>query len=573
MMAPTKRSLPNSSDPPFERTPVQPGWDAAWNQDMENTIRDLKRANHRYHSLIHTSPQLIAILLGEDMIISVANEAIMETWGKGRDIIGKSLFAIMPEIIEQGFADLLRQVYQTGKPFHANEMPVYLIRYGRKELMHYTFIYQAQRDTNGEIEGVAIIATEVTPQVELNKKMKESEANFRQLAELMSEKFASTDRSGNLVYCNKNWMDYTGLSARELIGSGWSKIVHPDDLEELSRTWLHSVRTGATFDGEFRLMAGDGRYQWHLCRASAVKDVSGVITKWIIITTEIQSQKDRREQLERAVEERTRELQQATDLLLQKNESLRKMNIELESFAYISSHDLQEPLRKIQTFISRILHSEAHALTEKGRHSLDRINDSARYMQTLIQDLLSYSRLSNTENQFVKVNLDTLLDEVRAGLKEKIAECKASIESDRLPEAVVIPFQIRQLLQNMLINSLKFRVSGRTPRVRITCDHVSGDAVKIKGLKPRVRYLHISIADNGIGFDPGYSEKIFEVFQRLHQRDEYSGTGIGLAIVKKIVDNHQGVITATGVPNDGAIFDVYLPENIVHTFARQTSAG
>lgn len=541
--------------------------------NLEKTIQDLRQTNHRYHSLIHSSPQLIAILLGEDMIISVANEAIMETWGKGRDIYGKSLFEIMPEIVEQGFGMYLQQVYRTGIPFHANEMPVYLIRHGKKELMHYTFIYQAQRDAKGNIEGVAIIATEVTPQVELNRKIKESEANFRQLAEFMSEKFASTDSEGKPVYLNKNWSNYTGLTAQELVEEGFWRFIHPDDFDMASQGWLHSRKTGAPFYTEFRLRSKDDTYQWHLCHATPARDSDGKITKWIILTTEIQSQKDQHEQLEKAVRERTRELEKAKDLLQEKNVALRKMNQELESFAYISSHDLREPLRKIQTFASRILEGEYDALSEKGRHAFDRINESARHMQTLIEDLLSYSRVSIAGNQFIKSNLNTLFEEVRSSLREAIAERGATVEESGLSEAWVIPFQFRQMMQNLITNSLKFCVPDRAPQIRITCLSGEGREFGIRDLDPKERYLHISVSDNGIGFEPQYTGKIFEVFQRLHQKAAYSGTGIGLAIVKKIVENHHGFITAKGIPNQGATFDIYLPEEISRTFSTQTVPG
>ena len=560
-----KKSLPEPVDSSPEGKPHSGGV-----ADLQASIQSLRETNHRYHSLIHSSSQLIAILLGEDMIISVANEAIMETWGKGENIHGKSLFEIMPEIIDQGFGELLREVYRTGIPFHANEMPVYLLRHGRKEQMHYTFIYQAQRDSMGKIEGVAIIATEVTPQVELNRKIKESEANFRQLAEFMSEKFASTDGEGALVYCNKNWENYTGLTTQELIKGGLSRFIHTHDFGSAMQGWHNSRKSGVPFDAEFRLRNKEGVYKWHLCRGTPAKDSDGNITKWIILMTEIQSQKDQHEQLEKAVQERTRKLRKATELLQEKNEALAKMNQELESFAYISSHDLREPLRKIQTFTSRILESEHQALSVKGKHAFDRINESARHMQALIEDLLSYSRISVTGNQFVRSDLGILFEEVRESLKENIAEHKATILTEGLPVAFVIPFQFRQMMQNMITNSLKFSVQGKSPQIRIVCEQGDGSQFQFEPLNPRERYFHISVADNGIGFEPQYSRKIFEVFQRLHQKVEYSGTGIGLAIVKKIVDNHNGFITAKGAPNRGATFDIYLPVEISRTSSRQT---
>lgn len=273
------------------------------------------------------------------------------------------------------------------------------------------------------------------------------------------------------------------------------------------------------------------------------------------------------------MQDRTRELQRATGLLQEKNEVFKKMNEELEAFAYISSHDLQEPLRKIRTFLSRMAESEKKMLTQKGLHAIDRIDESARHVQALIQDLLTYSRMRNTRNLFAKANLNALFEEVTTGLKEMIAECKATITAEGLREAVVIPFQFRQLLQNLIMNSLKFSVPDRPPCIRIECKYGYGSEFQVGLSRLRERYLHICVADNGIGFDSKYNDKIFEVFQRLHKKDGYSGTGIGLAIVKKIVDNHQGIIVATGRVNSGATFDIYLPVGISDTFSTHNVAG
>src|SRR5690606_4764574 len=345
---------------------------------------------------------------------------------------------------------------------------------------------------------------------------------------------------------------------------------HTHDFGSAMQGWHNSRKSGVPFDAEFRLRNKEGVYKWHLCRGTPAKDSDGNITKWIILMTEIQSQKDQHEQLEKAVQERTRKLRKATELLQEKNEALAKMNQELESFAYISSHDLREPLRKIQTFTSRILESEHQALSVKGKHAFDRINESARHMQALIEDLLSYSRISVTGSQFVRSDLGILFEEVRESLKENIAEHKATILTEGLPVAFVIPFQFRQMMQNMITNSLKFSVQGKSPQIWIVCEQGDGSQFQFEPLNPRERYFHISVADNGIGFEPQYSRKIFEVFQRLHQKVEYSGTGIGLAIVKKIVDNHNGFITAEGAPNRGATFDIYLPVEISRISSRQT---
>ncbi len=263
--------------------------------------------------------------------------------------------------------------------------------------------------------------------------------------------------------------------------------------------------------------------------------------------------------LEKAVGERTKELAQVNEILAGKNTELERINKELESFAYISSHDLQEPLRKIQTFAGWILENETPNLTEKGKEYFRRMLESTKRMQTLIEDLLAYSRMGTTKNKFEKTDLNGIIEAVKTELKEALLEKRATIETTKSSEINVIPFQFRQLLHNLISNALKFSKTGIPPQIKIKSRRVEGRKLKNELLSPEKVYCQISISDNGIGFEPEFKNRIFEIFQQLHGKDEYEGTGIGLAIVKKIVENHLGVITATSVLNKGARFDIYLP--------------
>ena len=248
-----------------------------------------------------------------------------------------------------------------------------------------------------------------------------------------------------------------------------------------------------------------------------------------------------------------------TEELEDKNEELEKMNKELQSFAYISSHDLQEPLRKIQTFSTQIVEKEFQNLSPEGRDKFQRMQNAAKRMQTLIDDLLTYSRTNTQERKFEKTDLNTIIEEVKEDLKEEFQHKHATIEVDEMCEANIIPFQFRQLLFNLLSNSLKFSNSKEAPHIKIESE--IGDGAKFNNPKliKEVKYCHLSVSDNGLGFEQKYSEKIFEVFQRLHGKNQYNGTGIGLSIVKRIVENHNGVITAKGELNKGATFDIYIP--------------
>jgi len=265
--------------------------------------------------------------------------------------------------------------------------------------------------------------------------------------------------------------------------------------------------------------------------------------------------------LEVSVVERTTELNLANELLQQKNRELEIANTELASFSYVSSHDLQEPLRKIKTFATLLLEKEKNNLSESGKDYVTRMQNAAKRMQALIEDLLAYSHTNTKEVKLELTSLDKIVAEVKNELSESIKEKDAIIETNKLCVARIVPFQFRQLFNNLISNSLKFTPAGIKPHIIIKTETVKGNEAGIELPMPQINYCHISVSDNGIGFSPEYKDKIFEIFQRLNGKDEFPGTGIGLAIVKKIVENHKGTITATGVLGKSATFDIYLPSN------------
>jgi signal transduction histidine kinase len=257
----------------------------------------------------------------------------------------------------------------------------------------------------------------------------------------------------------------------------------------------------------------------------------------------------------------------------QMTEKLVLSNKELEQFAFIASHDLQEPLRKIQTFADLILKNEHTVLSDKGREYFQRMQVAAWRMKILIQDLLDYSRTGVSEQKLEKADLAKIVKEVENELQEMIHEKKGVIETTNLGEASVNPSQFRQVISNLITNALKFSRLGAPPRIVIKSTIAQGGQLQNESpdlsgsrLSPNKNYCHISFTDNGIGFDPQYKDKIFEVFQRLHDESIYPGTGIGLAIVKKIVEHHGGIITATGQVNKGASFDIYIPDSSTDSF-------
>lgn len=247
--------------------------------------------------------------------------------------------------------------------------------------------------------------------------------------------------------------------------------------------------------------------------------------------------------------------------LEQQNMELEASNKELVAFNYAASHDLQEPLRKIQTFVSRLSEKEFDKLSDTGKEYMERINSSVERMRILIEDLLQYSRTTKTEKVFEETNLNDLLENVKVDLAQIIEEKNAKIQNQSLPELKVIPFQIQQLFNNLINNSLKYSKTDKAPDIKISCKKVIAADEEMIPKKNKEKFYKITFKDNGIGFEQEYAEKIFVLFNRLHNKNEYAGTGIGLAICKKIVENHRGFIFATAKPNVGATFTIYLPED------------
>lgn len=379
-----------------------------------------------------------------------------------------------------------------------------------------------------------------------------SEKKFRLLADSMPQLIWTSDTLGNLNYFNETFYTYSGFSREEIEKNGWLQVVHPDDREENVKLWMESVKTGHDFLFIHRFKRYDGEYRWQLSRAIAQFDELGKIQMWVGTSTDIEEQKNFTNKLEEQIIERTTQLEL-------KNRDLVNMNIELQSFAYISSHDLQEPLRKIQTFASRLTDLDDENISATAKTYLSRIEYSAKKMQALIQDLLTYSRANSADRVFTQVKINEIAEEVVSDFSDRIEEKNAVVEYGDLGEATLIQFQFRQLLHNLVENALKFSKPGVPPKVKISVIQVDGKSLPDAEFKDKMYHV-LQVSDEGIGFEPEYKEKIFEVFQRLNTETEYKGTGIGLAIVKKIVENHKGFIKVSSEKDKGSHFCIYIPD-------------
>lgn len=403
-------------------------------------------------------------------------------------------------------------------------------------------------------EPIKIIGTlrDLTDEKKYQQELERNEQRFRFLADSMPQLIWTGDIQGDLNYFNQAIFDFSGLTAPEIQNEGWLLIVHPDDAEKSRDLWRNAINTGGDFLVEHRFKRFDGKYRWHLSRAIPQRNAMGIIELWVGTSTDIHDQKTFAQQLEKNVQERTKDLQQA-------NYQLEQMNQELASFAYVSSHDLQEPLRKIQTFANLI--GDREELSDASAEYFRRMQKAAKRMQLLIDDLLTYSRTSTSERVYERTELTSLLKEVLTDLETTILEKQAVIEVGDLPAIDVVSFQFRQLFTNLLSNSLKFARPEVPPKITLDAGVVIGEELDHPVANRELSYHRISVSDNGIGFDPVYRNRIFELFQRLHGRSDFNGTGIGLAICRKIVENHSGFITASAEPNKGATFHIFVPVN------------
>jgi PAS domain S-box-containing protein len=326
-----------------------------------------------------------------------------------------------------------------------------------------------------------------------------------------------------------------------------AKFNHPDDAAYVRQQIDESNKNNTPSDFVYRIIMKDGTIKYLHARGEIQRDAQGNISKMFGTLQDITKQK-----------EIENELKQAKQFLFQKNMELQQSNTNLEEFAYIASHDLKEPLRKISILGDKLLASKHEKLSENGRAYLTKMVDASLRMQNMINDLLSVSTITG-DRAFKKYSLQLILDEVLQTLEHKIESHKAIIQSDQLPEVDIHIAQFRQLFQNLISNTLKFSKKDVVPKIVISHAFLNPKQVREFDLIKAERYLEITIADNGIGFENEYATKIFAIFQRLHGRSEYEGTGIGLSICKKIVENHNGVIYAIGKPGEGATFKIVIP--------------
>jgi signal transduction histidine kinase/DNA-binding response OmpR family regulator len=352
--------------------------------------------------------------------------------------------------------------------------------------------------------------------------------------------------TGEIEYANERWYEYSP-SLQQF------PEVHPDTKLDANQ-WMNVLKAGTEFSSEVQIKnISSGEFRHFLLKIIPVKQ-GDTIVKSLGTFSDIHQQKLTNETLELKVQERTSELST-------KNQELETTNHELQQFAWVVSHDLKEPLRKIQAFCG-IIRDKFLRGNEEAESYLERTISSSNRMSTLINDLLDFSRLS-VSTLFQPTVLNTTIDELFHDFDTSINEKQAIVKRDELPVIDAVPTQMRQIFQNLISNALKFSRKGVPPVITITSQLIEHKAIHSPP-SPNGKYCKIIVTDNGIGFDEKYLDRIFVIFQRLNNRTAYEGTGIGLAIAKKIVDKHNGLITATSKENEGTSFIIVLPIHQKH---------
>ncbi|WP_194139510.1 PAS domain S-box protein [Flavobacterium hungaricum] len=532
---------------------------AGFCMDMDEIIsgrQAVTESQHKVTSMVEQSPVGICLFTGDDMKIEIANDIMIGYWGKDRNVIGKPFIEAVPELEGQPFIAILQDVYRTGETYYGHAMPADLEINGKLSTYYYEFTYTPIRDSKGEIYGIMDIAVDVTEQVTASKKLEETTQALSgaiELAELATWSLSAADGS---ISCSDRFKEWLGLADNHGTSGIFLERIDTPYREKIIEAFKEAFTSDAeaSYDYEFPItnkVTGQHRIIHANARVLYSKDgtpegISGT-------AQDVTKERELQYELQFKVKERTSDLN-AT------NAELEARNRELSQFAYITSHDLQEPVRKISVFTD-MLKNNLYQNPEKVDLYLDKITRAARRMENLIKDVLQFSRLSESERKFELVDLNTIILETLGDFELVIEQKNAVIQSDVLPEIEAIPLQMTQLFGNLISNALKYSKADIPPLIAIRLKPLCESEKSGLSATSDADFFKIEISDNGIGFPQQHAEQIFNIFKRLHGSDQFAGTGIGLAMCRKILQNHSGMITAVSEEGLGTTFTMIMPKS------------
>ncbi|GAB3522650.1 PAS domain S-box protein [Emticicia fontis] len=535
--------------------------------------KKIEESETKLRSIISSAPAGIGLYVGPELIIENPNQTFIDLMGKGPDIVGKPLREVMPELIteNQPFLAILEKVFKTGKEYHSSDSLAKIVKNGVMTEGYYNITYTPVFDVEGKVYAILEIAVEVTEQIQAQQALEEAEADLRLAIELGGLVTWKLDIN-NLTYkYSPRFMEWLGFDAdtqdlmaaykplpgeyRESVPALVAQVIAPGHSGFYDN--IHPVVNHKT--GQVRMIHAQGQVFYDAAGNPAF--LSGT-------AQDITLQREMQLALEAEVKQRTKDLdiaieklQATVEELAESNTKLVQSNAELAQFAYIASHDLQEPLRKISTFSQLLERSLGANPSDEAKNFLSKIRSSSTRMTALIRDVLMYSQLVKENDTYEKVDLNQVFENVMADYELLIEQKEAVINHTDLPIIDAIPLQMSQLFANLLSNALKFVRKDVKPVININVSILTDKEADAFDLSPNYQYYNIQFADNGIGIPSEYIEKVFHIFQRLHRKSEYEGTGIGLAICKKIAQNHHGDISIENNSTGGATFYVILPTN------------
>ena len=541
-------------------------------QAVQEANEALSEERQHLRGLFEQAPGFMAALSGPDHVFTMANAAYLQVVGR-ENVIGKPVREALPEVVEQGFLDLLNRVYRSGQPFVGRSIRIVLEQDagGGQEERFLDFVYQPIFDPGGQVSGIFVQGHDVTEQKRTEEALRESEERFRVIANSIDQMIWATQPDGYHDYYNQRWYEFTGVPDGSTDGEAWNGMFHPEDQPRAWEIWRHSLATGEPYHIEYRLRHRSGEYRWVLGRAQPVRDEHGRITRWYGSCTDIHALKQAQDELRESREQALRneaETGRLASILAERVAELDAANDEIQRFAYIVSHDLRAPLVNVMGFTSelesaqaaieqfyrKVLDADSNLVSAETRTAVEAdlpeaigfIRSSTVKMDKLINAILKLSREGRRVLAPEPIGMRQLLEAQRQSVAHQLQERGAELTIEPVPDLTGDRLAIEQIFGNLIDNAVKYVDPSRSGRI----------AIRGRDLGANVAY---EIEDNGRGIDPKDFERIFDLFRRSGVQDQ-QGEGIGLAHVRALVRRLGGTISVSSRLGEGSTFTVVLPK-------------